>query len=224
MVVICHEEMITGLQLWEDNETRTPAEQMAVDEALLRQACLPIVRFYRWAAPAVTFGYAQRYSDVCASAWGELPAIRRWTGGGLVFHGEDLTMALAVPAAGALSQLQTGMVYERIHHALLSAVDKIYPGARLAQPEDCRQGPACFQSPVLNDILHGEQKICGGALRRSRDGILYQGSFHGTFSAMSLAHSLSGSVVRFEPGEEFLRLCANLSKEKYETWGWNQMR
>ena len=223
-MVLCHEEMITGLQLWEDNETRTPAEQMAVDESLLLQAGVPVVRFYRWASPAVTFGYAQRYSDVLASAGGVLPAIRRWTGGGMVFHGEDLTMALAVPEAGAFCHLQTGMVYERIHHALLGAADEIYPGARLAQPGDCRPGPVCFQSPVLNDILHGGQKICGGALRRGRNGVLYQGSLHGNFSATSLALSLSGSVVCFEPGEEFLRVCASLAKEKYETPGWNQMR
>ena len=215
--------MITGLQLWEDNEARAPAEQMAVDEALLLRSCLPVVRFYRWAAPSVTFGYAQRYSDVCASAR-TLPAIRRWTGGGMVFHGEDLTMALAVPGAGALCRLQAERVYERIHRALLSVADEIYPGARLAQPGDCRPGPACFESPALNDILHGGRKICGGALRRSRGGVLYQGSLHGSFSAMSLAQSLSGSVVRFEPGDDLLELCASLSKEKYETRSWNQMR
>ena len=67
--------MISELQLWEDNEERTPHGQMAVDEALLRLARCPVVRFYRWASPAITFGYAQRYADVRASA-GALPAIR----------------------------------------------------------------------------------------------------------------------------------------------------
>ena len=215
--------MISELQLWQDNEARPPHGQMAVDEALLRLAIRPVVRFYRWAAPAVTFGYAQRYADVRASA-GELPVIRRWTGGGTVFHGQDLTMALAVPASHDFCRLETGMIYQQIHRALLGAVVEICPGARLANPGDCRPGAACFQSPVSDDILHEGRKICGGALRRGRDGFLYQGSLHGDFSPTSLAESLAGSVVFFNPGEELLREAELLETEKYGTEVWNQMR
>ena len=215
--------MISELQLWEDNEERTPHGQMAVDEALLRLARCPVVRFYRWASPAITFGYAQRYADVRASA-GALPAIRRWTGGGMVFHGEDLTMALAVPASHDFCRLQTGMIYQQIHRALLDAVVEICPDARLATSEDSRPGAACFQSPVLNDILNGGRKICGGALRRGRDGLLYQGSLHGDFSELSLAKSLDGSVDFFNPGKDLLREAELLETEKYGTEAWNQMR
>ena len=215
--------MISELQLWEDNEERTPHGQMAVDEALLRLARCPVVRFYRWASPAITFGYAQRYADVRASA-GALPAIRRWTGGGMVFHGEDLTMALAVPASHDFCRLQTGMIYQQIHRALLDAVVEICPDARLATSEDSRPGAACFQSPVLNDILNGGRKICGGALRRGRNGLLYQGSLHGDFSELSLAKSLDGSVDFFNPGKDLLREAELLETEKYGTEAWNQMR
>ena len=215
--------MISELQLWEDNEERTPHGQMAVDEALLRLARCPVVRFYRWASPAITFDYAQRYADVRASA-GALPAIRRWTGGGMVFHGEDLTMALAVPASHDFCRLQTGMIYQQIHRALLDAVVEICPDARLATSEDSRPGAACFQSPVLNDILHGGRKICGGALRRGRNGLLYQGSLHGDFSELSLAKSLDGSVDFFNPGKDLLREAELLETEKYGTEAWNQMR
>ena len=215
--------MISGLQLWEDNEARTPSEQMAVDEALLHGARRPVVRFYRWAAPAVTFGYAQRYADVRRIEVA-LPLIRRWTGGGMVYHGEDLTMALAVPAAHAFCHLQIGVIYQQIHDALLSEVEKIFPGARLATHGDCRPGAACFQSPALNDILHGGQKICGGALRCGKNGVLYQGSLHGNFSVLPLGHSLCSSVEPFEPHEEVLRLSGSLAKEKYGTERWNQMR
>ena len=196
---------------------------MAVDEALLRLARCPVVRFYRWASPAITFGYAQRYADVRASA-GALPAIRRWTGGGMVFHGEDLTMALAVPASHDFCRLQTGMIYQQIHRALLDAVVEICPDARLATSEDSRPGAACFQSPALNDILHEGRKICGGALRRGRNGLLYQGSLHGDFSELSLAKSLDGSVDFFNPGKDLLREAELLETEKYGTEAWNQMR
>lgn len=215
--------MIAGLQVWEDNQVRTGPEQMAVDEALLHRARCPVVRFYRWAAPAVTFGYAQRYEAVRASAGG-LPVIRRWTGGGIVFHGKDLTMALVVPASHELCRLQTGMVYQRIHEALLGAVREVSPGARLASPEDCRAGLACFESPALNDILHDRQKICGGAMRRGKDGFLYQGSLYGNFTASALACSLFASAEVFQPDEDVLLLSARLAKEKYGAESWNQMR
>ncbi len=197
---------------------------MALDEALLQQAVRrPVVRLYRWTAPAVTFGYAQRYSEVRMRA-GRLPAIRRWTGGGTVFHGEDLTICLAVPACHELCRLQTGTVYQQVHTSLLQAVLPTYSGSRLAVSGDCSDGPACFESPALNDILDGGRKICGGALRRGRNGLLYQGSLHGTFSAMVIGQSLCPSVGSFEPDEDVLQIKSRLTKEKYGTDGWNQMR
>ncbi len=222
-LLIFHEPMISGLQFWEDDEERTASGQMAMDEALLRLARGPVVRFYRWAAPAITFGYAQRYADVRASA-GPLPAIRRWTGGGMVFHGEDLTITLAIPASHDFCSLQTGMVYRRIHEALLGPMREIYPGARLAEPGDCRAGPACFVSPALNDILDGAKKMCGGAMRRGKAGLLYQGSLRGKFSVLPLARSLAASAEPFEPDGELLRDCVRLDVEKYRTPAWNEMR
>ena len=221
--MISHEDMIAGLQLWEDHEARTPAGQMAMDEALLQQARQPVVRLYRWSTPAVTFGYAQRHSEVRINA-GSLPMIRRWTGGGTVFHGQDLTIAIAVPRDHGFSRLQTGMIYRQIHEALLEAVKQVYPEARLAGPGDCLHGPACFEAPALNDILQGRRKICGGALRRGRPGFLYQGSLHGNFSAISLGRSLCPSIGLFEPDKEVFQTHCRLAGEKYQTVNWNQMR
>lgn len=194
-----------------------------MDEAILLRARCPVIRLYRWAGPAVTFGYAQHYADVRLMA-GERPAIRRWTGGGVVFHGEDLTMALAVPASHELCRLQTGMVYRRIHEALLKAVGRELPGARLAGQGDCLPGPACFESPALNDLLHEGRKICGGALRRGKSGLLYQGSLHGNFSALALGKELCATTGIFKPDEETLVLSDRISREKYGTKRWNQMR
>lgn len=216
--------MISGLQLWEDHEPRTAPGHMAVDEALLLGARIPVVRFYRWAAPAATFGYGQRHSEVHAVA-GNLPAIRRWTGGGIVFHGEDLTISLAVPESHPVSRLPSGVFYERIHAALLNAVRAVFPRARLATAADCCPGPACFESPASNDILHGCQKICGGALRRGKHGVLYQGSLQGgVWDGLSLAPSLCGSVTSFEPGPGLLQRAIILEMEKYGTPAWNIKR
>ena len=215
--------MIAGLLLWEDLEPRAAPEQMAVDEALFSCARSPVVRFYRWASPAVTFGYAQRYSEVLPRAGG-LPLIRRWTGGGTVFHGEDLTIAISVPEPHPLCRQQTGAIYQQIHSAIFSVVKKEVSGAMLATPEDCRPGPACFQSPAWNDILDGGRKICGGALRRGKAGLLYQGSLHGSFSVRALAHALSASAGSFVPDDEVQAAAARLESTRYGTAEWNQSR
>lgn len=36
--------------------------------------------------------------------------------------------------------------------------------------------PLCFSEPVCNDIMLGDKKIIGGALRIMRNAILYQGT------------------------------------------------
>lgn len=215
--------MISDLDLWVDDESRSPSGQMALDEALLLAAKSPVLRVYRWTSPAVTFGYAQRYSEVSGFS-AALPAIRRWTGGGIVFHGSDLTLTLAVPEPHPLCRLQPAGIYLWIHHALLKSLEKTVCDARLAEAKDCLSGPACFQSPALNDILAGGRKICGGALRRGKKGFLYQGSLHGNFSPASLAESLAGSVVPFQPEDGLLRLSDSLEMERYSTPAWNQMR
>lgn len=213
--------MLSELLLWEDTEAREPSGQMALDEALLLTCAGPVVRAYRWAVPAVTFGYAQKYSEAVMMA-GNLPVVRRWTGGGLVFHGSDLTFSLAVPASHALCRLKTPEIYLGIHRAFSQAMEPV--GARLAATADCRPGPACFQSPAPNDILIGERKICGGALRRGKKGLLYQGSLHGDFSPSALAGTLAGSVGCFEPGRIVFEQMASLDREKYGTPGWTRMR
>ena len=215
--------MMHGLQFWDDREARTPSGHMAMDEALLLGSDRPTIRFYRWSASAVTFGYAQKYWEVRVRAGG-FPMIRRWTGGGVVFHGQDLTIAVAVPHGQELCRLKARLVYRKIHEAFLHSVKESLSGARLADSGDCRPGAACFEAPTMDDILVGGRKICGGALRRGKAGLLYQGSLHGTFSAPSLARSLFSHFETFKPNEEMLRHQSRLEREKYGTEAWNQMR
>ena len=70
---------------------------MAIDEALLETAVIPTIRFYRWRSPALSFGYFGKFSDVAIYA-AERDLVRRWTGGGIVFHGDDLTYSIVIPA------------------------------------------------------------------------------------------------------------------------------
>lgn len=211
------------LEVWDDTSRRTPATQMAVDEALVDRAASPVLRLYRWAAPALTFGYAQRWAEVSALADGR-PLVRRWTGGGVVFHGNDLTLTLAVPPADALCRMRTDGIYRAIHEAILGALGGASAGFRLALPEDCRPGTACFVSPALHDILLGGQKICGGALRRGRRGVLYQGSLHRDLSADLLGAAFSSRCRPYSPAPGFEEAVDNLARTRYAAPDWNELR
>ena len=203
---------------------RSPAAQMACDEALLQMCNVPVLRLYGWGAPAATFGYAQRLAAIEPLAR-LLPLMRRWTGGGMVFHGNDLTLALAIPASEAVAAGSSREIYKGIHDALLGAIQKNLPDARLLLPEECRCGPVCFESPVAFDIIAGTSKICGGALRRSKAGVLYQGSLHLPGAVpFGIARSLATEVCAFEKPASLESAIDNLVSKKYGTPEWLTMR
>ncbi|MFZ9920666.1 MAG: lipoate--protein ligase family protein [Terrimicrobiaceae bacterium] len=208
---------------WDDPCRRNPAEQMACDEALAGVTEAPVLRTYRWAEPAVTFGYSQRLQNIQKLAQGR-PVMRRWTGGGTVFHGGELTLGLAIPASGAFTHLTSAQIYQAIHEALLPAVREILPEAKLVALEDCRCGPVCFESPVAYDIVAGPRKILGGALRRSRPGILYQGSLHAAVAPRSLAEALAEEVLPIESLPALEKSAADLASERYSDPAWLNLR
>lgn len=217
-------KLFNRLQLWEDLTPRSPAGQMACDEALLLFCDRPVLRVYRWSAPAVTFGYAQRLGAVQSLAQ-RLPLMRRWSGGGMVFHGSDLTLGLAIPTLDAAASSNCRDIYSAIHEGLLPAIQKYLPDARLVLPEECCCGPVCFESPVAFDIIAGASKICGGALRRSKKGVLYQGSLHLLGGVpFEIANSLAAEVSCFEKATTLEPLIKDLSSSKYETPAWLAMR
>jgi len=217
--------MFSSLEVWHDDADRTPSAQMAADEALLRCAAVPTVRTYRWATPAATFGYSQKIADVRDRS-GRLPVVRRWTGGGIVLHGNDLTVALAIPASFAPTGCKAGGIYREIHGAILRGLEEKIPDARLAQAADCRQGLACFEAPALDDIIAGGLKICGGALRRGRSGILYQGSlqYRDEVDGHAVCRALSSVLRDHRDISRVEELASRLEVEKYGTDHWNMLR
>lgn len=208
---------------WDDLRARNPAAQMACDEALGGIAEAPVLRTYRWAEPAVTFGYSQRFQNVENLANGR-PLMRRWTGGGTVFHGEELTLGLWIPLSEDLARANAASIYQAIHEAFLPAIRQILPAAGLVAPEDCRCGPVCFESPVAYDIVAGPHKILGGAMRRSRQGVLYQGSLHAAVAPVSLAEALANELLPIQNLPALEKSAAALASERYGDPGWLNLR
>src|SRR6478735_3248133 len=109
--------MLAELLVYDDLEPKPAALNMAVDEALLISATAPILRFYRWSRPSLSFGYFGRYAEV-ANQSARRDIVRRWTGGGIVLHGNDLTYSILVPRTH-LSFLRSSLeVYGAVHEAM----------------------------------------------------------------------------------------------------------
>jgi len=218
------EKPFARLRQWRDTVSRGPAGQMACDEALLLTAREPVLRLYRWSAPAMTFGYSQRLAEVVDFSR-DRPVMRRWTGGGMVFHGNDLTLALAIPATEPLAKMTASKIYENLHIALLPAIQSLAPAARMATLEECRCGAVCFENPVASDIVDGTWKILGGAMRRSKSGILYQGSLHlPDLDPALLAKALADDVLDFSEIPAADSAAKILARERYDTESWRNLR
>jgi lipoate-protein ligase A len=167
--------MLDALHVYDDREPKSAALNMAVDEALLAEAAAPILRFYGWRQPSLSFGYFGVYAEVAGQS-NEREIVRRWTGGGIVPHGDDLTYSVIIPASHPFFAQSSPEIYGALHEAIRRALGANGVQAILASSAALKVSEQCFANAVRADVLSGGQKIAGAAHRRSRAGLLHQGS------------------------------------------------
>ena len=149
---------------------------MAIDQALLETTTTPVLRVYQWDRPSVSLGYSHDYAALQPTL-PDWPVVRRWTGGGVVWHDRDSTYALIVPTSDAWSQTRPVESYRQVHGSLAEALNDAGHGlCRLTGEEDRKEGALCFEAPALFDIIQHGVKIAGAGQRRTRQGLLHQGS------------------------------------------------
>lgn len=234
-----------SLSTWLDDEPRTGVMNMAIDQLLMEGiGDTPLLRVYGWSEPTVSFGYF----TPLASAKGAFPEssgeglkyVRRWTGGGVVDHRDDMTYTLVIPRSHPLASSRGAGSYEQIHQFLALALTRLNAldgsgdlGEKvqlLQNPvsDDCG-GCSCFTSPVQYDLLGKEgQKIAGAGQKRTRQGLLHQGSLSLKVDAGSfiqeLAEQLSKEVSPLgserELGESFLQDAERLAAQRYAGNEW----
>jgi lipoate-protein ligase A len=142
------------------------AMQMAIDEAVLLARAKDIVpntlRFFTWKPPALTIGYFQSLKqeiDISNAERLGIDIVRRYTGGGAVFHDAELTYSLVVPE-------------DEISFDIIESYNILCKGII--------NGLAYFgieaEFRPINDIITRGKKISGNAQTRKK-GIILQ---HGT--------------------------------------------
>ena len=213
-----------------------PADNMALDEALLEAAprfgC-PVLRFYGWTEPAASFGYFQKFAEV-ERLTKLRPLIRRPTGGGLVPHDADWTYSLAFPAGDPWHKLKAVESYRRVHEWIRAAFTDAGLATELA-PCCRKEAPGlCFIGAEQFDVLWQGRKIAGAAQRRTRDGLLIQGSIQSPSGpSRSEFETAFCEVARTQWGVEWRPLAADvaltervseLAREKFSRRDYNERR
>jgi lipoate-protein ligase A len=229
-----HMSVFAALEIYRDDASRSAAMNMAIDEALLEIATAPSIRFYRWDHPALSFGYFGKFADVANHA-GERDLVRRWTGGGIVFHGDDLTYSIIIPASDPVFTESSMSIYESLHRALCTALLATGERAVVAAVADRGAGVShpgynglCFANPVRADVLLNGQKVAGAAQRRTRRGLLQQGSIQHVDLAEDFAErfarALSPKPIMQKLNGSMLDRAGEIAKQRYGTETWLRKR
>lgn len=159
---------------------------MAVDEALVRHfmpaTSRPVLRLYGWHPPALSLGRFQAIGEVdmdhCRGAG--IPWVRRITGGGAIFHADELTYSLVcspeqIPATSSIKD--SFRVLTSFLLAFYRSLGLTAGYAADTEPvEPARRTPFCFAGRESYDILVASRKIGGNAQRRLRQAIFQHGS------------------------------------------------
>ncbi len=102
---------------------------MAIDEAVLeavsRGDSEPTLRLYGWSPAAISLGYFQSLSEeideaVCTE--NNVAVVRRMTGGGAVFHDQEITYSIHIPEKSGLVPRGILESYRRISDGILEGL------------------------------------------------------------------------------------------------------
>ncbi|HWI40596.1 MAG TPA: lipoate--protein ligase family protein [Verrucomicrobiae bacterium] len=161
-------------------------QNMAVDEALLacfREGSAPVLRLYGWSPAALSTGRFQNPAevlDLARCAADGVPVVRRVTGGGVIYHADELTYSV-VCSERHLGAAGVRESFRRLTSFLLEFYRRLGLDACYAcdGAGDERLGirtDFCFAGKENYDILVGGRKIGGNAQRRLRRLVFQHGS------------------------------------------------
>ena len=162
------------------DESLSAKENMATDDALLssyQENDDAILRLYSW-ENSFTIGVSQKFENYPITSVYNGNYAKRITGGGVLFHGHDLSYSLVIPTE-LLEGFNIKESYEKICLFILKFYKKLGLDAKyvkdcntieLSKNEYCQVGFEAY------DILVNGKKIGGNAQRRTKKAIFQHGS------------------------------------------------
>ncbi len=162
------------------DDKNSAKNNMSIDHALLssfKESDKPILRLYNWTSSftvgasqdVLTYKLYDDYKGDCA---------KRITGGGVLFHGHDLSYSLVLPAY-LLGELNIKKSYEKICSFILVFYKNLGLDAKFAKDDknvELSKSEYCQVGFEAYDILVNSKKIGGNAQKRSKKFIFQHGS------------------------------------------------
>lgn len=144
-----------------------------------------ILHLYEWEKKSATFGVFLDPKDFFNLQEVEkqgLDLAKRPTGGGIIFHLWDLAFSVLIPASHPTFSQNTLQNYATVNRPVLAAAEEFLKkkGCNLTEEDGKILGNGCkhfcMAKPTRYDVMLHGQKIAGAAQRKTRDGLLHQGS------------------------------------------------
>lgn len=172
---------------------------------------IPVLRLYSWQAPAITYGISQQPEneiDIKQCASDGVQIAQRITGGGVLFHQDEITYSLACRKADIGEDKGVFVDYRKICAFLIHFYEALglKPSYALeAKDFKDRSSPhgLCSASREKYDIVINAKKIGGNAQKRKRDAIFQHGSI-----PLSIDWDFLGRYVRNLPEDISLEATA----------------
>lgn len=153
---------------------------MCKDEALIKnfnESSSPILRIYHW-SKSITIGISQDIKEYSYLNDFSKDIAKRVTGGGVLFHGHDLSYSLVLPSS-YFKDYKIKESYEKICYFLINFYKKLGLDANYAKDiEDVNlsKNEFCQVGFEAYDILINKDKIGGNAQRRTKRLVFQHGS------------------------------------------------
>lgn len=133
----------------------------------------PMLTFYEWNGPALTYGYFVDPNQFLVENSFQMG--KRPTGGGILFHSIDCAFSLVIPSSHEKLSLNTLENYQLVNGLIQEALYGL--GIKVDVLEGgCTNLRFCMAKPTVYDLVIGGKKVVGAAQRRSKEGLLHQGS------------------------------------------------
>ncbi len=148
----------------------------------LSSSSVASIHFYQWRKPSLTYGYfvdANEKIDREALLNRDWEIARRPTGGGVILHPYDLAFGVLIPSHHSNFSDSTLENYAYVNGKVAKAIQEVTGLKAEILKMDCACNERvnfCMAKPTQYDVIIDSKKVAGAAQRRTKQGLLHQGS------------------------------------------------